>query len=152
MGKTSDDSSSANLKLPIGKLNFSKFLSKSGKKAPTIVKPENIPILDEEYYSSLLTTNLDAYNCKKQGIAYMDPDEAELQKNPALKWMKDRQDKLLGTMRLNLDTFLNEFNNQKCEVEFDYRKCDIKHVIENTRTTGGALHTLTEGKGQMIKD
>lgn len=59
---------------------------------------------------------------------------------------------MLGTLRLPLDTFLNDVPNQKSEVEFDFRKVDIKHVIENTRTTGGALHTLTEGKGQMIKD
>jgi hypothetical protein len=97
MGKTFDDSPCANLKLPICKLNFSKFLSKSGKKSPTVVTPENIPILDEEYYSSLLTTNLEAYNCKKQGLKYTEPDDAELQKNPALKWSKVRQDKLLGT-------------------------------------------------------
>lgn len=91
------------------------------------------PSLNEEYYKSLLTTNLQEYNSVKKGIDYIDEDQADLAKNPSLKWTKDRDNKMIGSMQINFDTFLKDGNTKTENVEFDVNKVDLKHVIESTR-------------------
>lgn len=59
---------------------------------------------------------------------------------------------MLGTLKINIDTFLKDAYNPDGKAEYDLKKVDLKHVIENTRGTNGALHTLESIGQPLIQD